>query len=64
MENKELENKQQKKPVSHKKTIISILIVLLISAVVFIVFFNFNDFNETLNLLKTVDGIEMAKAFL
>lgn len=64
MENKELDQQQGKKPVSHKKTILSILVVLLITAVVFIVFFNFNDFNKTWDLLKTVDGVEMAKAVL
>ncbi|MDE7263896.1 MAG: flippase-like domain-containing protein [Anaeroplasmataceae bacterium] len=64
MENQELDKKREKKPVSHKKTILSILIVLLITSVVFIVFFNFNDFNETLQLLKTVDGANMGKAVL
>ncbi len=64
MEIKEHEEKQEKKPVNHKKTIISVLIVLLITAVVFVVFFSFNDIHKTIDLIKTVDGIEMAKAVL
>ncbi len=65
MENKTIEEQQSKqKPVSRKKTILSVVIVLMITAIVFIIFFNFNDFNETLELLKTVDGVHMAMAFL
>lgn len=64
MEKQELEEKQDKKPVNHKKTIISILIVLLITVVLMIILFSFNDFNETVNLLKTVDGANMGLAVL
>ncbi|MDE7384183.1 MAG: flippase-like domain-containing protein [Anaeroplasmataceae bacterium] len=64
MENQEIEQKQEKKPVNNKKTIISILIVLIITAVVFIILFSFNDFDKTIKLIKTVNGIEMGKAVL
>lgn len=58
------DNKNDKKPVNRKKTIISVLIVLLITAVVFIIFFNFNDIGETLELIKKVDGNDMGYAVL
>ncbi|MCM1131127.1 MAG: flippase-like domain-containing protein [Roseburia sp.] len=64
MENQEIEQKQEKKPVNNKKTILSILIVLIITAVVFVILFSFNDFNKTIDLIKTVNGVEMGKAVL
>lgn len=64
MENQGIEQKQEKKPVNNKKTIISILIVLIITAVVFVILFSFNDFNNTIKLIKTVNGVEMGKAVL
>lgn len=64
MENQEIEQKQEKKPVNNKKTIISILTVLIITAVVFVILFSFNDFDKTIKLIKTVNGIEMGKAVL
>ncbi|MDE6414106.1 MAG: flippase-like domain-containing protein [Anaeroplasmataceae bacterium] len=64
MEIQENEQKQDKKPVNNKKTILSILIVLIITAVVFVILFSFNDFNETIKLIKTVNGIDMTKAVL
>ncbi|MDE6242000.1 MAG: flippase-like domain-containing protein [Anaeroplasmataceae bacterium] len=64
MENQEIEQKQEKKPVNNKKTILSILVVLIITAVVFVILFSFNDFNETIKLIKTVNGVDMGKAVL
>lgn len=64
MENQEIEQKQGKKPVNNKKTILSILVVLIITAVVFIILFSFNDFNETIKLIKTVNGADMGMAVL
>lgn len=64
MEKHDLEEKQEKKPVNHKKTILSILLVLLITSVLFIVLFNFNDFNATIKLLRTVNGGNMGMAVL
>lgn len=64
MENQEIKQKQEKKPVNNKKTILSILVVLIITAVVFIILFSFNDFNETIKLIKTVNGANMGMAVL
>lgn len=58
------EQEANKKPISHKKTIISIILVLLMTIAVFAIFLNFNDINATLELIKTVDGINMTLAVL
>ncbi len=56
--------KEEGRPVNRKKTLISVLLILLITVIVFIVFFNFNDINATIDLIKTVDGRNMAYALL
>lgn len=54
----------ENKPMSKKKTIISVIIVLILTIATFSIFLNFQDINAVIESIKTVNGVEMTIAFV